>query len=198
MATQSENQIAVHVPRGPEAWWPTICKLDALGAPWAAAEVVNLTASDRRSVVDYVARLLAAGIIVRTAGAPTYRLARRPVEAPRLERDGTVSPPTGQQQMWNAIRALKAFNFVEVAHAASTDTRQISSSTAKAYVNALGRAGYLSVLHAGKPGVATLWRLKPSMNTGPIAPAIMRTKFVWDANRAQVVGAAEPAAEVQP
>lgn len=194
---QPQTQIAVHMPRGPEAWWPAICKLDALGAAWTAAEVVRLTATDRRPVVDYVARLLAAGIIVRTEGAQTYRLARRPVEAPRLERDGTVSPPTGQQQMWNAIRALKAFNFIEVAHAASTDTRQISTSTAKTYVNALGRAGYLNVLHAGKPGVATIWRLKPSMNTGPLAPAIMRTKFVWDANRAQVVGAAEPA-EVQP
>lgn len=193
---QPQTQIAVHVPRGPEAWWPAICKLDALGAAWTAAEVVRLTATDRRPVVDYVARLLAAGIVVRTEG-PAYRLCRRPVEAPRLERDGTVSPPTGQQQMWNAIRALRTFTYVELAHAASTDTTLISPATAKSYVHRLGRAGYLAVVSGSKPGTPTTWRLKPTMNTGPLPPLVMKTKFVWDQNRAAVVGAGEPA-EAQP
>ncbi|WP_024278024.1 hypothetical protein [Xanthobacter sp. 126] len=200
MATKGElssQALAVHVPRGPDAWWPAISKLDTIGSPWMVAEVVTLTGSDRRSIADYVGRLCAAGI-AEAVRPNCYRLLRRPAETPRLERDGSVSPPTGQQQMWTAIRALQSFSYVELAHAASTDTQPISPVAAQAYVNLLGRAGYLAVLHKAKPGTPAVWRLKPSMNTGPLSPLVMRTKFVWDQNRRAVVGAAETSAEVRP
>lgn len=197
MATKGEHSLAVHVPRGPEAWWPAIVKIDAICSPWTVAEVAMLTGSVRRSIQDYVGRLCAAGIAASLRPG-CYRLVRRPTEAPRLERDGSVSPPTGQQQMWTAIRALQSFSYVELAHAASIDTRPISPVAAKTYVNLLGRAGYLAVVQKAKPGTPAVWRLKPSMNTGPLSPLVMRTKFVWDPNRAEVVGPAERAEEVRP
>lgn len=193
------EQIEVHVPRGPASWWPAILALDGPNANrWSSADVVARTGGDKELVRRYITRLCAAGVAQPAEVQGWFRLLRRPAQSPILDASGAPAAPTGQQQMWNAIRSLKSFNYVELAHAASTDTRQIGSGTAKTYTNALGRAGYLALLHKAKPGTPAVWRLKPSMNTGPHAPMIMRTKFVWDQNRAEVVGAAEKAAEVRP
>jgi hypothetical protein len=198
MAKKGET-IEVHVPRGPASWWPVIRALDgSSGKRWSKADVVERTGGDKPLVGRYITRLCAAGIAEPAEVQGWFRLIRRPAQPPVLDASGAPAAPTGQQQMWTAIRSLKSFNYVELAHAASTDTRPVNPSTAKTYANALGRAGYLAMIHPGRPGVPTIWRLKPSMNTGPHAPMIMRTKFVWDQNRAEVVGPAEKAEEVRP
>jgi hypothetical protein len=197
----------VHVPRGHAGYWEIIRALDRAG-PWTTSDVVGRTNAAKQSAADYIQRLVRAGIAVPSGERPTarpgciedaalYRLARRPALAPRLRRDGSESPPTRQQQMWTAMRSLATFSFRELAHAASTDDVVVSVVAAKDYVSRLGLAGYLTAVQPGRPGTPTIWRLKPSMNTGPLAPLIMRTKFVWDANRGAVVGQPEPA-EVQP
>ncbi len=189
------HMVAVHVPRGPERWWPVILGLDT-GGTWTVAHIMTLTGSDRALVQRYVSRLVAGGYAVRQPQAGHHRLARRPVQAPDLDDTGNPRPLSAQQMMWNAIRSLRSFSHLEIAHAASIDTQPISPSAAKDYVNRLGRAGFFNAVSMAKPGTPTTWALKPSMN-GPLAPMIMRTKFVWDPNTRAIVGAGDDAREVQ-
>lgn len=193
--------LTVTVPRGHAGFWSIIRGLDDEG-PWSVADVAGQSNVDTRSITDFVRRLVRAGFAHRVGEyqgpvvlLPTYRLTRRPLSVPRLRRDGSECPPTRQSQMWNAIRSLGAFTYRELAHAASTDVIEVAPTAAHDYVKHLGRAGYLIPVKKGKPGTPTTWRLKPSMNTGPLPPQIMRTKFVWDANRLEVMGAPEPAQE---
>lgn len=203
--TPEMHDLRIAVPRGYVGFWAVIRSLDRDG-PWTVKMVVGQCNVTRKTVQDYILSLHRGGIAEIVDERPTggfgacqqerwFRLTRRPVEAPRLRKDGTPCLPTGQSQMWRAIRALGTFTYHELAHAASTDDVQIAPQAAKTYSNRLGRAGYLIPVQPGKPKVATLWRLKPSMNTGPLPPLIMRTKLVWDQNKQEVV-AAEPAREV--
>lgn len=191
----------VKVARGHAGYWSVIRTLDDKG-PWSVADVAERSKAARQPITDYVRRLVLAGFVEKVGEypgpvlpLPTYRLARRPLAAPRLRRDGSECPPTRQSQMWNAIRTLGVFTFRELAHAASTDALSIAPSAAQDYVNRLGRAGYLAPVQKSKPGTPTAWRLKPSMNTGPLPPLVMRTKFLWDQNRGEVVGVPEQATE---
>lgn len=193
------------VPRGHAGFWAIIRERDAAG-PWSITDIAGGTNARRDTVADYVRRLVRAGIaealgtVDRTDNrtpAALYRLTRRPIDAPRIRRDGTESLPTGQEQMWRAIRQLPNFSVPELVHAASTDVVRIAPEAAYTYVRRLHGAGYVAPLDPTAPWRTCAWRLKPSMNTGPHAPRVMRTKFVWDDNLGQVVGAAEPAQEVR-
>lgn len=200
--TPEMTALTVHIPRGHAGYWQIIRELDRIG-PWSVATAAGQTNARREAITDYVSRLCKAGIAERVGAyqgpvtsLPLYRLLRRPIDYPRLRRDGSESLPTGQEQMWRAIRALGTFSYLELAHAASTDDVQVAPAAAKTYVNRLGRAGYLVPVQPGKPRTATIWRLKPSMNTGPLPPLIMRTKLIWDQNTQEVM-ATDPAREVR-
>ena len=146
---------------------------------------------------DYVRRLIRGGYVevagrqVGHNGACMYRLARRPHEAPRLRRDGKPARPSGQRQIWNAIRRMKQFMTVELAVTASTDECRVTPATAQTYVLRLAAAGYLAVKQPGKPGKPAIWRLRPSMDTGPRPPAVLRSRLVYDHNRGAVMGLIE-------
>ena len=193
------------VPRGHAGFWAIIRDRDAAG-PWAITDIAGGTNARRDTVADYVRRLTRAGIAVAVGEEPgtgkatpaaLYRLTRRPVDAPRIRRDGTESLPTGQEQMWRAIRQLPTFTVPELVHAASTDVVRIAPEAAYTYVRRLHGAGYVVPLDATAAWRTCGWRLKPAMNTGPCPPRVMRTKFVWDDNLRKVMGAAEPAEEVR-
>lgn len=180
---------------GYEAIWQAIRDLDAV-APWtttmvaAAAEQAGVAPSYAK---DYVRRLKRAGIaaqVERSAWSNTvyFRLRTSPTAAPRLTREGDAHAPRGREQMWCAIRALPAFDYRELAFAASTDLVAIEETSAKSYVQHLAHAGYLTLLKKGSAVRPAVWRLNPRMNTGPAAPRILRSEMVWDQNRNEVMG----------
>ena len=190
----------VPVLHGIEHYWLVMRTLGVNGNTFTVRQIFDRSnCSSQSTIRDYVRRLAAAEY-VETPGTAidddgiarvSYRLLKHPRTAPSLRRDGSpCSPAQGQAQMWNAIRALAVFTSPELAIAASPDDCVIAAATAKAYTAQLGRAGYLSVASKGSPGKPTIWRLKPSMNTGPLAPKILRAKLVWDANREEIIGEA--------
>lgn len=177
--------------RGFEHFWSVMRQASAERGNFTVADVVacssGATASD---VWDYLKRLDRAGLAERTgekrpgnaagASCDVWRLKRTHGPAPRLRRDGSECPIGGQARMWIAIRSLREFTTAELAYAASMDA-PMRPTTVASYVRRLFAAGYLT--QRGQT-----YRLKPSMNTGPEAPKILRTHTVWDPNRRVLMG----------
>lgn len=145
-----------------------------------------------RDVKLFLKLLVDAGIAKRiypdSVGEPKhYRLNARPIETPVLSRSGKTTSGQAQQNMWNTMcYGLKAgFKIRDLLIMASTDEVPLTSQTVSSYVKTLNKAGMFAV--KGK-GVATTYRLKPSCNTGPKAPKILRSKLVYDANTETIVG----------
>lgn len=143
-----------------------------------------------RTLASYADWLRKAGYI--TADAPQgrrsrgfdevyYRLAQDSFQAPRVTRSGhPVTQGTATLAMWRAMIALKEFSWHDIQIAASLPGLPVAPQGAKTYINALGRAGYFRPVSASKPGTAARFRL--IRNTGPLAPAITRSKTVFDRN----------------
>ncbi|MBO0346014.1 hypothetical protein J0X15_12340 [Roseibium sp. CAU 1637] len=118
-----------------------------------------------------------------------YRLLRRPSATPILNQDGTAGVlGLGQLNMWTAMRSLPQFTKQELAVTSSTDDVLVTVKSAQSYAGLLEKTGYLQVLRPGGAAVARIWRLKPSMNTGPDAPKILKSKMVYDPNRREIMG----------
>lgn len=173
---------------------------------WAAIRSLrkgftHLTAQDHCApmvlltcVEDYFEELEKAGYIKRVAKgrsvnggqreADRYDLVKDQFEAPRLSGGKPVTQGLGVLAMWRAIKVLqRGFDYQDVAKAASQDAFEVKPQAAKAYVNALARAGYFRELRASKPGTPARYAL--ARNTGPHAPAITRRKCVFDRNTGQ-------------
>jgi len=159
--------------------------------PFTAGQI--LAQCDRSVILATIKGLLrqlaAAGIVEETM-AGSWRVVKRPTQLPHLTRNGRIVR-SGQEAMWNAIRALRVFTPSELAMASSTEERRVTTLTAKSYVARLFAAGYLALERAGNPKAQASYRLKPSMNTGPLAPKILRIKAVFDPNREEVFGLGE-------
>ena len=145
------------------------------------------------TVRDYIKRLARAGILTRVdvtdTGADVYEIARDPgPEAPAVRRDGTETrrPGAGAEQMWRSMKMLKTFTYFELSIASSTDDVRVKPQTAKDYVKHLLAAGYLVVVTPATPKTKAVYRLV--RNTGPLAPMIQKTKWVWDPNKRAVMG----------
>lgn len=190
--------LPVPIVTGQDAIWQIIRKLDKKG-PWSISDIDGETrVAVITTIKDYVHRLCAGGYVIvdecarnNRTGTPTklYRIKNHSAETPRLRRDGSKAPPSGQTQMWRAMRALRQFTYGELGYKASTDELSITKNTAKTYVQRLADAGYLQmVAPANNAGGLAIWRLKPSMNSGPLAPQVLRTRFIFDPNRKAVVG----------
>lgn len=190
-------RLTARVPRGQDGFWKVIRELDAKG-PWAVIDVHDLCpAPQKRTVAGFVYQLVRGGFAQPSGERATkgngtatklYRLLKRPSDAPALRRDGTQLEVPAQQRLWTSIRAMKRFTLKELAFAAAGQHGPVPTETAKRYVFHLTRAGYL-ITDRGS------FRLKPSMNTGPAAPKILRLHVVWDANRNQAVGGENAEAE---
>lgn len=204
MSIQLELKVTSGKPiyRGHDHYWSVIRDLGKGGAEFTFAELAGRSNDPtNRSIGDYTRRLVKAGIIevARTEKIPAqggglvdrnvYRLLRRPSKTPILNRDGSKGTQgLAQQHMWVAIRSLKQFDKHELALAAATEDVEIALNTALNYATHLFKAGYLLVVRSSGPGLPAVWRLKPSMNTGPAAPKILRSKMVYDANRREIMG----------
>lgn len=148
--------------------------------------MVRLTLVD-----DYFDALEQSGHLVRVDGKPPikgqmaeaiqFKLVKPQGEAPRVSRKGAkVTQGSGNEAMWRAMKVLGVFDYKDIAGAATLGSLVVKPETAKSYVLALGRAGYLTVVKASKPGVPGKYRLVK--NTGMHAPAITRKKVVFDRN----------------
>lgn len=111
------------------------------------------------------------------------------VDAPRVTGDGKpVTQGIGTERMWTAMKALREFDAVELAVAASTPEHQVSEETAKSYVASLARAGYVACTKPAVHGhVKARYRFNRAMNTGPRPPLITKKKEVLDGNTGRVV-----------
>ena len=207
MPIQLELKVMAGKPiyRGHDHYWKVIRDLGRGGQHFTLREIA-LRSNDRQDkcIKDFLRRLKAAGFlkVVHTekfalpnggfTHRDVYELIKRPAATPQVNRDGSPGMQgLGQQQLWTAMRTLTQFNKHEVAIAAATDEVQIAMASAERYCIALQNAGYLAIIRPGGPGQARIWRLKPSMNTGPSAPKILKSKMVFDANLARIMGQPE-------
>lgn len=196
MARRRVDEMAAlnaRVPRGYQGYWQVIRGLARRDELFTLRDVEQATNAQKDTVRDYLHRLERAGIVAREGagehGATLYRLVQDvgPV-APRLRRDGSeVQQGAGQDHMWRAMKMVGDFSAQDLLLAASTDDVRVTLDTAKTYIRHLFHAGYLARRAGGKGPVAATYRLKPSMNTGPLAPMVQSVKQVWDPNRREVV-----------
>lgn len=202
----SKSMLSVSVPRGIAGYWDIILQLHDSQGHFTVPQVHARTSeSDARTVRKYVFALEAAGFVARISGAPrhqprrmkgrrepiVFRLLKRQRETPAVRRDGTILPPSAEQRMWTAMRGLASFSIVELCFAATVDGQpRVTDWSAYAFVNRLAKAGYLAVLRPPCGMTPGQWRLKPSMNSGPLRPRKLRIacEAMWDQNLRRVVG----------
>lgn len=189
-------RLNVRVPRGNQAYWEIIRELRT----FTISDIEKRSNVHRNTIGDYVRCLAKARVIIATGKcgkAIVYRLAVDQPDAPSVRRDGTLATPPGlgQERMWRSMKMLKTFDAGELASSASPDTdAPVSVFAAADYIKNLHRAGYLTIVVPAKPGHKTgtgnpaRYRLRPDMITGPLAPQIQRTDWVWDPNRKCVMG----------
>lgn len=143
---------------------------------------------------DYMTALQAGGYVDRVGEVPPmadhqfpkaiYKVLKPVPQTPRLTREGLVSVAAdGVDAMWRAMKVLPVFDHNDIARAATLGTCTVSVATAKVYVAALARAGYLSLVRKANPRAPARHRL--TSNTGPLPPAITRRKVVFDRNKGE-------------
>ena len=114
--------------------------------------------------------------------------------APMVGADGKLlQAPVINTAMWRAIRIRKVVDAAQVAQDASMYDITCSQATAKKYLQALAHAGYLVVAAQAGNTAGALQRYRLVRDTGPLPPAVTRTKCVLDRN----TGAIEPAQTAQ-
>lgn len=194
----------MRVPRGNEAFWELILALDKAG-PWTIRQLVDRSNVTTGAIGQFVDALRLAGIAEvverRLNGRPGldpaafYRLTRRPLDCPRLRRDGTELPEPQVQVLWRTMRMVKSFSPRELVDLASEGGRSINLSHARSYVSLLISAGVVVQQKSNGHGQEGLYRLKRDL--GPRAPKILHARIVFDPNSSQVLGEAK-AREVSP
>ncbi|MCB6182346.1 hypothetical protein LIN78_02095 [Leeia sp. TBRC 13508] len=127
----------------------------------------------------------------------TYRLVKdNGTFAPRVRKDGSeVTQGRGNELMWQTMRRLESFDFHELAAMASTEQTPIASTTAKAYLKFLSKAGYLAVTSPTKAAFGTGTRparYKLIKYTGPRPPMVQRVDWVYDQNLNKVMWQPSP------
>jgi hypothetical protein len=168
----------------------------APGEPLRAADVARRARVPLPTVRAYMNRLAAAGVLERTIerAAPNrfpkalFTLVRDlGPEPPRVGSDGKLQDDASwQTRAWRAVRTLGIFGLADLRLVlAGLGPRPIGERALRAYIHALGGAGYLVELPASGPRRRRTWRLLPSRNTGPRAPMVRRSaggRVVYDPN----------------
>ena len=185
------------VERGNDHYWSVMRDLGRDGATFTMQQVSQRIDDKSTSRAgEFLRRLVLAGIAEVVSGnepgkkrTGVYRLVKRSAPTPCLKADGTPGRQGRvQEQLWVAMRALKNFDLRELTVAASTDEVEMKRDTVRDYISHLDKAGYLQVLRKESAKAPAIWRLKPSMDTGPKAPKILASKMVYDANRKEIMG----------
>ncbi|MER9851217.1 hypothetical protein NKJ55_28655 [Mesorhizobium sp. M0106] len=190
-------QISIAVPRGEAGFWSIILELDRDG-PWTVRQICQRTNVKTQSVGTFVRKLRLAGIanVIETKPSDNgsgsaclpatvvYRLAKRPLLAPRLTLAGKIRPEMAIDRIWRAIKMSKAFSLDDIEQGCP----DVPANTVAAYLRALRRAGVIV-------GTPTSYRL--ARNLGLQAPKVISSKVLFDPNSKTVIG--QPVAtEVQP
>lgn len=188
-------QIAVSPFSGQDAAWSGIRRLHGRG-PWTIKQVEYESDQPRKTIMDYVKRLIAGGVVERTGERPdtkeaTYRVLADSLDTPRFTRDGKpVVRGRGNEQMWRAMKMIGVFTPRELALAAGTEDAPVSAETALTYAKFLCRAGYLAmVADSYGPTCQRRYRFVAPRNTGPHAPRISKINRVriQDGNTGKVM-----------
>lgn len=179
--------VTLTIPNGPDGYWTLIRYLDGRGG-FTVGDATRRLPDDaaRSQFADYIGLLIKAGYVVaHKAGGQMLRIVKQQPEAPRLTAAGKQrAVATRQQLVWNAMKMLTYFSVSDLLLATSAGMRR---DAVERYLEALVSAGYLvSREMEGRK----LYRMKPGMWTGPVAPQVLRANFVWDANLCRVVGTA--------
>lgn len=172
---------------------------------FSVAEVMVLSDQRADTVLSYMTGLEKAGYITWVGARELNRPAARPrrefrrlwlkrdvgADAPRVDTDGKpVTQGIGREQMWRAARALKEFDYRELAAAASTEQHAVSLQEAQTYYRFLKAGGYLRVAVPGvkgPDGKPERVRFLRARDTGPRAPIVTRDKSVMDGNTGEIV-----------
>lgn len=172
-------------PVGRQAMWDAMRGKDI----FTLVDIVATSQREESTARTYINLLIKAGI-VEEAGkkkngryqTTNYRIVRDlGHRAPRIRADGTPIIEA-REQMWRAMKMIKAFNYLELATLASTDECLVSPSDASDYCKHLLKAGYLKLEQEATNKRKAVYSLLPSMNTGPNSPKVQRTKVVFDTN----------------
>lgn len=188
----------LRVPRGNDAYWKLILELDQAG-PWTIRQLVARSNVSTGTIGQFVDALQLAGIATivgrdtprraHMPGAAHYRLARRPVDTPRLRRDGTELPEPQIQVLWRTLRMIKVFSPRELVELASEGGGEVNLSHARGYLSLLSAAGIIVQVKPNGAGDEGRYRL--ARDLGPRAPKILQARMIFDPNANQVVGDAQ-------
>ena len=186
--------LSLRLPRGQQGIWETIRHIHRTEEPaeFTAPALWRKVGAHKDAILDYLRRLERGGYIelIRCDGpfegrkAKVYRLIRDQPDAPKLRRDGSPAKDAGrgQDQLWRAMKMTAQFTIRDLVLAASTAECTVTHETAKSYIKHLLAAGYLKRVAHG------VYRLRPDRNTGPLAPQIYRSDWVFDPNLKQGSG----------
>ena len=163
-----------------ERVWEALLQAGAAGQRFTRLDVQDLCQPMVRwtAVEDYLQDLDKAGYVKCVAKLPAtrgriaqtkvYQLAKPQALAPRITaKGGHVRQGDGTEAMWRCMKVLQVFDYADIAKAATLDPTVVRPATAKTYLNALARAGYLETLRQAKPGTPARFKLRN--NTGPRA-----------------------------
>lgn len=173
-------------PQGMDGIWAEIRRLNI----FTPREIHRNTDIPRKTITDYVKRLLAGGYIERHSSfeeTGRYVLVRDAgIHPPRIRPDGQpVTQGKGVENMWRSMRMLRQFTPRDIMVHSTTDTVSVTEATVKSYCSMLLKAGYLRVIQKAVPGKRqAIYRFV--RNTGPLPPQIQRVKQVYDPNIREV------------
>ena len=148
----------------------------------------------RNSVCEYIGGLVEAGYVKQLVAngqrdgshkfaAARYKVLKMAAITPTFGK--AAQPNIGVLAMWRAMKIRRVFDAQQIASDASQGGVNCELGTAKTYCKRLCAAGYLTVQR--KPhtsGGLTGYRL--AKDTGPLPPAITRTKVVFDRNTGEM------------
>ncbi|MGC4076261.1 MAG: hypothetical protein QM702_04365 [Rubrivivax sp.] len=169
-----------------ERMWAAILRLTT----FSAAQIEDAAhPASRRATQSYLQALMKAGYVLAQPHerfqTATYELVKPQQQPPRLTRSGEASKAAlGVLAMWRAMKVRKVFDADQIAADATQGGVTCSRCTAKAYIGALARAGYLRVDVQAVPG--RLARMRLVRDTGPQPPAVTRARAVFDRNTGQL------------
>lgn len=182
--------LTARVPRGPQGYWDIIRALHQSQGEWTVSDIDAQSNVPRHTIGKFVRPLALAGYVEVVREVPNdnggkavkvYRLVRNQPDAPKLRPDGSPAKDIGrgQDQMWRAMKMADRFTAVELAVLSSTAEYAVATTSAAAYIRHLLAAGYLKRTARG------VYRLRPDRNTGPLAPQVYRSDWVFDPNTKQ-------------
>lgn len=187
--------------RGHDHYWEVIRRLGKDGAAFTVKDVVGESNAHHATVDDFIKRLVRAEFLRQEGTRGEGRFAQKLFvlvhasrETPSLRRDGTPGQyGRARQQMWNVIRGphgRSPLSAADLVMLAATEDTPIALGSAKEYLQRLEKAGYLQVVQKAAQHRLTRYRMRPAMNTGPMAPKLLRTRIVYDPNTRALAGTA--------